>query len=138
MHVDRAVEACERPPERLLGDVVLAHDTAGIAHQHLEHVELDAGEREVVPAPLRTALFRPQDERADLERPAAGTGLRSAQDRAQPSDELARRARLGNVVVRAKLESDDAIDVVAARGEHYDRHAARLADLAQRLDAVDL
>ena len=137
MHVDRAVEARKRPAERLLGDLVLAHYAAGIAHQHFEHVELDAGQRELAPAPLRAALFRPQDERADLERPAARTGLRTAQDRAQARDELARRAGLGHVVVRAELQPHDAIDVVAARGEHHDRHAARLPDLAQRFDAVD-
>src|SRR3954466_6240475 len=38
--VDRAVEAHERPPERLLGDLVLADDAPGVAHQHLEDVEL--------------------------------------------------------------------------------------------------
>src|SRR5437870_13545544 len=34
VHIDRAVEARERPAERLLGDLVLADHAAGVAHQH--------------------------------------------------------------------------------------------------------
>src|SRR5664279_1909319 len=47
------------------------------------------------------------------------------QDAAHARDELARRERLGDVVVGAELEADDAIDLVAARGEKEDRHVAR-------------
>jgi hypothetical protein len=36
--------------------------------------------------------------------------------------ELARVEGLGEVVVRAHLEADDAVHVVALRGEHDDRH----------------
>src|SRR5262249_52521929 len=70
VHIDRAIEARERPAERLLRDLVLAHHAAGVADQHFQHVELDAGQRELAAAPLRAALFRPQRQRADLERPA--------------------------------------------------------------------
>src|SRR5205807_7260353 len=52
VHIDAAVEARERPAERLLGDLVLAHHAAGVAHQHFQHVELDAGEVHFAPAPL--------------------------------------------------------------------------------------
>src|SRR5882672_1119007 len=138
VHVDRAVEARQRPAERLLGDLVLADHAAGVAHQHFEHVELDARQVDLAAAPQRSSLLGPERERADFQRPAVRRRLRPAQDRAQARDQLARRAGLRHVVVGAELEPDDAVDVVAARGEHDHRHAARLADQAQRLDAVDL
>src|SRR5438105_6456526 len=56
VHIDAAVEPRERPAERLLGDLVLAHYAPGVPHQHFEHVELDAGELHFAPAPLRPAL----------------------------------------------------------------------------------
>src|SRR5260221_4632080 len=138
MHVDRAIEARERPAERVLRDLLLAHHAAGVAHEHLQHVELDAGQVHVAPAPLHAALLGPQRDLADLDRPPVGARLRAAQDGAHARHQLARRAGLRHIVVGAELEPDDAVDVVAARGEHDHRHAARLADLAQRLDAVDL
>src|SRR5204862_2576930 len=56
MDVDAAVEARQRPAERLLRDLVLAHHAPGVAHQNFQHVELDAGERQLAPAPLHAAL----------------------------------------------------------------------------------
>ena len=58
------------------------------------------------------------------------------QDAAQARHEFARAARLGHVIVGAEFEPDDAVDVVAARGEHEHRQLARCADLRQRFDAV--
>src|SRR5258706_9910879 len=142
VHIDRAIEARERPAERVLRDLLFAHHAAGVAHEHFQHVELDAGQVHVAPAPLHPALLGPERDLANLDRPAVGAAhrsrIRAAQDCAQARHQLARRAGLRHIVVGAELEPDDAVDVVAARGEHDYRHAARLADLAQRLDAVDL
>ena len=68
-------------------------------------------------------------------------GLRLARaaaphDRAHPRDELARRERLDDVVVGAELETDDAVDLLAARREHDDRNVGRLADLPGEVSAV--
>ena len=46
-----------------------------------------------------------------------------AQHRVDARDELARIERLRQVVVGAHLEPDDAIDVLALRRQHDDRHA---------------
>ncbi len=53
----------------------------------------------------------------------------AAQHRVDARDELARIERLGQVVVGAHLEADDAIDVLALGRQHDDRH--RLAGAAQ-------
>jgi hypothetical protein len=74
--------------------------------------------------------------RSSARRAALGLRLHPPQDGAQPRRQLARRARLGDVVVRAQLEADDAVHVVAPRREHDHRDAARLPDAAQRLHAV--
>ncbi len=53
----------------------------------------------------------------------------AAQHGVDARDQLARIERLGQVVVGAHLEADDAIDVLALGGQHDDRH--RLARAAQ-------
>ena len=73
------------------------------------------------PTRTRSALLRV--------RPAAQHGL-------DPRHQLARLEGLGQVVVGSELEADDAVHHVAARGEHDDRHAARLADLPADGEAV--
>ena len=52
-----------------------------------------------------------------------------AQHGVDARDQLARIERLGEVIVGAHLQADDAIDVLALGGEHDDRH--RLAGAAQ-------
>ena len=66
--------------------------------------------------------------RADLDRPEpqrpfgrVGAPLASLEEPADPQDELPRGKRLGDVVVRAQLEAEDAIDLLTPRGEQDDR-----------------
>ena len=49
---------------------------------------------------------------------------RPAEDRLDPEQELARAERLHDVVVGADLEADDAVDLLALRGEHDHRQRA--------------
>src|SRR5262249_6360599 len=51
-------------------------------------------------------------------------------------DELARLERLGDVIIRAELEADDAVRNVAPGGQHDDWQAAGFADLAAHGEAV--
>ena len=67
---------------------------------------------------------------ADLAERAADLG-------AHACEQLARRERLGDVVVRATLEAHHAIDLLAARGHHDDRRRDAGAQLAADLEAVD-
>jgi hypothetical protein len=61
--------------------------------------------------------------------------LGATQDGANARHQLTGRAGLGHVVVGTHVEADDAVDVVAARGEHQHRHLAACANAPQRLDA---
>ena len=62
----------------------------------------------------------------------------AAQDRANARLQLARVEGLGEIVVGADLESDDAVRVLAARGQHQDRRLRAGADRATDLEAVDI
>ena len=53
-----------------------------------------------------------------------------AQYRLDAAHEFAGRERLGHVVVCAELESEDAVDLVAARGQHDDRDVGLSAQIA--------
>ena len=68
---------------------------------------------------------------AELDHAVAVVAVRAAHDRADARDQLARRERLDHVVVDAGFEAADAIDFLAARGEHDDRNLARELFLAQ-------
>jgi hypothetical protein len=59
-----------------------------------------------------------------------------AQHRVDPRQQLARIERLGQVVVRSHFQSENAIDVLAARGEHDDRYLRFRAHLAAQAEAV--
>ena len=67
-----------------------------------------------------------------------GRSVGAPQHRLHPGDQLPRRERLRDVVVRAELEAEDAVDLVVAGGEHDDGQRAVGADAPAHLDAVDL
>src|SRR5262249_31337779 len=60
----------------------------------------------------------------------------AAQDRLDARDELAGTEGLADVVVGAKVETDQAVDLLDPRGDHYDRNGAERAQLAADLQAV--
>ena len=72
----------------------------------------------------------------------AAAGRRRLLDAAQhgldADHQLGRAEGLGQVVVGAPLEADDALGQRAARGQHQHRHIAIGAEQAHHLEAVDL
>ena len=66
-------------------------------------------------------------------RPAAAG---AAQHRAHPQGQFPRAERLGHVVVRAGLEADQAVGLVAQGGQHHDRDRPAGAQPAAHLQAV--
>ncbi len=62
--------------------------------------------------------------------------LHAAQHGVDARGQLARVERLGQVVVGADLEADDAIDVLAAGGEQDDGNGGTLSQGTQNLEAV--
>src|SRR5271165_2710065 len=65
--------------------------------------------------------------------------LEAAQHRAHPRHQLARAERLGDIVVRAQFQSDDAVRLAHLRSQKYDRshiERGRLANAPAKLQAV--
>jgi hypothetical protein len=90
---------------------------------------------------------RDQLPRCEVERPAGkahavrgtvrpGQGARAAQNAVDACQQLARVERLGEVVVRAHLQADDAVDLVAARREHDYRQPGARSQVAAQAQAV--
>src|SRR5579859_5368375 len=65
-----------------------------------------------------------------------GVGLRTPEHSVDAGQHLAHRERLGDVVVGAKLEADDLVDLGVLGGDYDDRHPAVLAQRAAEVEAA--
>ena len=78
--------------------------------------------------------------RAGLQHAVADAGVvgvgAAAQHRPDAGDQLARRVRLGDVVVGAELQPDDLVDLAVARGHHDHRHARPRPQLLAHVGAA--
>ncbi|PXV70378.1 uncharacterized protein DUF4382 [Sinimarinibacterium flocculans] len=112
-------------------------------HQHFQQLVLAGRDPHRLTVAAERAAPQIEFERADAHTPTRRRPriLRGAPDTAQhredACDQFAQVAGLGDVVVGADLEPDDAVHVVALGGEHDHRHAAaQLAQAAAQADAV--
>ena len=111
-----------------------------MAHQNFEQVEFGAGqfERSVFDAGL--AFGRVQNDVADgnaVRRVVLFVAvLRTAQDGVDAGQEFARCAWFRNIIVRTHFQTDDAVDVVAFRGQHDDGYGALGAYVFQHVQTV--
>jgi hypothetical protein len=125
VHVDAAVEGLEAVAAHALHQRVAGHHAPCILCERQQQRELVSGER--------TLLARdPHRERVpvDFQTAEAQHGhfsVASAEDGAQPREQLAGVEGLREVVVGAELETDDAVGVLAPGGEHQDRNPTRRA-----------
>ncbi len=113
---------------------------AGVRGQLQQQRELARLEPDVgtVDARLAGRLVDLEPVEAQHQRTAVARQPGPPPDRLDPRDELARRERLGHVVVGADLQPDDAVDLIGPRGQHQDRQLAPLApQRAHDLEAVD-
>ena len=105
----------------------------GTREQEAQQPKLGRTERNR-PAVDRHAMRRGIElERAGSERFLRRLGRAPPQHRLDPRLELARRERLGHVVVDPRFEAGDLVGFVGARGEHDDRQLARARVAAQLL-----
>ena len=93
------------------------------------------------PVDLQAVAGRIEPQRADGEGLALGHGaFGAAQHRLDPQHHLPRAERLGHVVVRPELETDDAVDLLALGGQHdeWQRPRAGVAlEDARHLEPVE-
>ena len=92
-----------------------------------------------LPPTVTSRAAKSSSSRPTRSRGGAGGGARAPQHGANPREELARVEGLGEVVVRADLEPDHLVHVLALGGQHDDGQGGplgRRADLAADLEAV--
>ena len=106
---------------------------AAVGEQKRQHVELLRRQCELLAVQKRLIVVRQDGQLADGELFRLRGRLGAAQELFDADGELARGDRLRQIIVRADLQPDDAVDVLAAGAQHNDRHVAfppqRAADL---------
>jgi hypothetical protein len=137
VHVDGAVKRLQLAAAHGLHDLVAREHAAGALGQRHQQVELVGGElgrlaRHGDGAGVAVDLQRAKAQGLCGGR-AAALGA-PAQHGADARQQLARLKGLGQVVVGAQLQADDAVHRVALGGEHQHRHLGRGA--GQRADAA--
>ncbi len=105
-----------------------------MADEHVEQVELAAGEAELAAVAGGDVAARVDDDVARHVR-AGALGAVAAQQRLEPRGQLGDRERLDQVVVGAGLQAGDAVVHLVARGQHADGDVDAVA--AQALDDAD-
>ena len=101
-------------------------------------IELVAGEGLFLAVDAHGSRLAVDGETAEAQRRIGGGGATAAENGANARLQLARTEGFGQIVVGADLQSDDAIHLLAARGQHQDRRLGARADRAADLEAVDV
>jgi hypothetical protein len=135
--VDGALVAVVGVALQRLEQLEAREDAPWLRREGVQQIELRARERKRVAGQAATHLpprgvhdHRSPGQRAVGRCSADGGAGRAAQVRPHASDQLARLERLGDVVVRAELESHHLVREVVARGEHHHRHVRLATDAA--------
>src|SRR5690606_35339565 len=111
VHVDPPVKAAQRPGDRLLRNLLLAHEAPGLGCEHIQQAKLRAGQIQGLSVPGRPTASRPKSELAGrhdtlTRRTCAGASLDPAQYRPDTGDKFTRCTRLGHVIVGTHVQTD--------------------------------
>ena len=105
----------------------------------MEQVKLEAGQLDGGVGNSDDAAFHVHAEAARARNDRGWFGvvvLCAAQNGLDARHQFADTERLDDVIVRAEFEADDAVNLLAARRNHDDRHVAGLAEFAAHVEAV--
>jgi len=115
-------------------DALPPHHATGLGDEQREEVELLGGQLELSVAPPGAACADVHADRLGGDR----VGDAAPQEGADPGEELGEPERLGDVVVGARVEAGDDVELIALGGEHEDRGArADGSDPATDLQSID-
>ncbi len=138
MHVDRAVESFQRLALHQIHEGFAREHAACILGERDQKRELVAGERALLPVHTHAARIAVDFKTAEPQERRPPSRFPAPENRAQAGEELARLERLGQIVVGADLQADDAVCGIPARGEHQHRRVLFRAQLAAHLESVDV
>ena len=133
LHVDRAVEHAVFAAARELHQLVARQRGARMLHQHFEHRVFAGRQGDLLAFAREAARGEVEFENAKaVDLGVAGGRARRAgwlaapQHRVHARHQLARVERLGQVIVGAHFQSDDAVHLVALGRQHDDRRPGAL------------
>ena len=124
-----------RAPD-LLHQHVLGEQPPAMTQQEAQELELDGCEVDVLAVATHRARGEVDDQAIELDTRLVVGSLGPSQSGSQAGDELARRERLGHVVVRAGVQRAHLLLLGVDRAEHDHRDRAPLAQSPAHLDAV--
>ena len=142
MHVDAAVERIEVAAEDFAGQAFAFNDHAGRGQENLQEVEFDRGEIDFIilaeGGARRGTDFEVAETKSLFGRGCSVAGGRTgaAKNGLDARREFPRVKGFREVVVGANFETQDAIDVLAASGEHDNGHAGMGADVLEDFEAA--
>jgi len=120
-------------------ELVAREDAVGARGQIVEQAKFERTQRHGLAGMADAVGSRVDREASDFDDARGIDGrLGATKQSLDAGDELSRAERLGNVIVGAHFEADDAVGFVAARGEHQDGQAIQrfvLADFAADVQA---
>ena len=139
MDVDRLRGAVPASAPHLLQETLLGDHRSAVRREGREEVELLRGELDLAPVDSHAPSPRVDLDVPDADDPRLRLAPAGAPShRPDPGHELAHAERLHDVVVRAELEPDDAVDLLSLGGDHDDRDVRARAQLAAHRVAVDV
>ena len=108
----------------------------GVAHEMLQDIEFERGDFDRFAVHGNLAIAGVKRDAAHLQPAAISFGFGASEDRVDARRKLTRVERLGEVVVGAELESDNAVDILATGRQHQHWNPALGAKSLQNLEAV--
>src|SRR5438132_2353058 len=139
VRVDGALVRLERDAADRLEQLGAREDAAGLGGKRGEELELRRRELDGPAGDGRLEAWHVEDEVAGgYEFGLRGRPLGAPEHRTDPGDELLRAEGLGEVVVRAELQADELVGLLAAAREHDDGDRRLATDRAGDVEAIDL
>jgi hypothetical protein len=143
VHIELAIGAEELVAEDALAEFIAGNHLAGQLGESGHEFKFDGGERDgaaVVAHEAGTSIHFEIAENGEIGRRRSGgirrCGRSATQDGVDARGEFTGIEGLGEVVIGADFEADDAVDVVAVGGEHDDGDRGGCADLAEDFKAA--
>jgi hypothetical protein len=143
VHVELAIRAEEVVAEDAFAEFIAGNHLAGQLRESGHELKFDRGQRDGAAIVAHEAGARIHFEVAEncaIGRGCGGgigwSGRSPTQDGVDTRSEFARVEGLGEVVIGADFQADDAVHVVTVCGEHDDGDGGGCADLAENFEAA--
>jgi hypothetical protein len=135
--IDAAVERRQSTVQHLFGELLARYDLTGMTQQGFEKRKLRHGQVQRLAGAPGLPRHRIKGDIADVD-PRRRIVMRPSapQNSSHPRQQLARVERLGQIIVRAKLQPHNSIDVFSTRGQDQYRDIRLRAQLAEHVESL--